>query len=547
MKLTSILDSLPDCDSLVHKTIEVSISVMKTTGREGQDIIKQEIEQLNNDWDGLQYICKDTEKTLKKCIEAWEDYLKKYNVLKKWIEEYHVKVDEEKTEDKKTPEDLENCKLLLNGIVAKKQEMENLNDCCESLMEQSACSWIRDQTVQLQGSYTNLLTKAQGLVLKIEKNLSNHGEFLQAKEKLEKWLQSTHGVVQGCLGEGDETNLKDKLDRITIVSAQIPEGQVLLTILQDSFTKAISLVPAKIQEIMRDDMNNMRSSYEQLTIDVTSLQAQVKAAISRWEDFNESKKRLEKWLSDTENILENPTKTKGELSEIKTSLEFYKNLQSEISNKQVELNSLQKEAEVLGLWAKQYTPVESIKQLQLRHEKLATTCAKFKGLLEVEMQEYNVYHQSLQDTEKWLLQVSFHLMAHNSLYITNREQTEEQIAQHELLLNDIQRYQATLDDVKSKGHGQIERYSSSSAVKEAIEKQLNNVQESYNSLLHTAIEIKNRLLDSLTKFKEYEAAIESICQNLDKYEPIVDEEIEKPVNNLKEAREILDTARVSLN
>jgi nesprin-1 len=49
-------------------------------------------------------------------------------------------------------------------------------------------------------------------------------------------------------------------------------------------------------------------------------------------------------------------------------------------------------------------------------------------------QEYTAYHQSLQDTEKWLLQISFQLMAHNSLYITNREQTQEQISQHEVYL-----------------------------------------------------------------------------------------------------------------
>jgi hypothetical protein len=47
-------------------------------------------------------------------------------------------------------------------------------------------------------------------------------------------------------------------------------------------------------------------------------------------------------------------------------------------------------------------------------------------------QEYTAYHQLLQDTEKWLLQISFQLMAHNSLYITNREQTQEQIFQHEV-------------------------------------------------------------------------------------------------------------------
>ncbi|KAK9694281.1 Spectrin repeat [Popillia japonica] len=603
-KISETAQSLSAGDDLVHKTIEVSIAVMKTTGPEGQHIIKQEIEQLKNDWEGLQYLCKDTQKSLEKCIEAWEEYSNKYNELKKWIEDSQNRVDKEKVDDRKiTSDDLRICKELLEEITSKKPEMEQLNDSCESLMEQSACSWIRDQTVQLQGAYTNLLTSAQGLLSKIEKNLSDHTEFLEAKKNLENWLHNTHGVVQKCLGEGDEANLKDKMEKIVMVSAQMPEGQNLLSALQDAFAKAIDTVATDKQEQMRDDVTDLRNSWDQLTINITSIQAQIKAALARWDDYNESRKRIEIWLGEKEEALKQTPNTKGELSEIKTCLEFYKNMQIEIGNKQVELSHLQSEADVLSSWAKQAVVSEGIKHLQARYDKLVGLCNKKKEQLEVEMNEYNAYHQSLQDTEKWLLQISFHLMAHNSLYITNREQTEEQLAQHEILLEDIQKYQATLDELKAKGHGQIERYSKTPSVKDAIEKQLQNVQDSYNSLLHTAVQIKNRLLlkmrlrssckmckiviilcytllsrlridywilwlnlenmkrpsivsakiwtrtnqsstrNSLAKFREYEATIDSISQNLDTYEPIIDEEMDKPINNLKDAKDLLETAR----
>nr|XP_022915902.1 nesprin-1 isoform X7 [Onthophagus taurus] len=542
-KISEIISSLSACDDLIHKTIKISISVMKTTGNEGQSIIKQEIEQLKNDWEGLQYVCKDTEKSLKKCIEAWELYLTSYNDLKQWIETYRKKIDDEKIDERKTPEDLERTKNILKDITMKKPEMEQLNDNCESLMEQSACSWIRDQTVQLQGMYTNLLTNAQGLVSKVEKSLSDLTEFIKAKEKIDEWLKNTHTTLQTCLGEGDESVLKEKMETVVVLLAQMPEGQNLLTSLQEAFTKAIDTVPPNKQEQIRDDLSEMRNSFEQLSMNVTSLQAQIKAGLSRWDDFNLLKKRLESWLSETENTLQQTPNTKGELSEIKTSLEFFKNLQNEIANKNVDLNNLQSEASVLSTWAKQSAANESVKLLNARYNKVVSLCDKRKQNLETEMNAYNIYHQSLQDTEKWLLQISFHLMAHNSLYISNREQTEEQISQHEVLLDDIQKYQSTLDDLKSKGHGQIERYSGIPTVKDVIEKQLNNVQESYNSLLQTAVQIKNRLLDSLAKFKEYEATIDSISNNLDKYEPILDEEMEKPINNLQEAKELLETAR----
>lgn len=546
-KISKIAESLPAGGALVRKTIDLSIAVMKTTGNEGKDAIKQEIDQLNSDWEGLQAVCADTQKALSNCISAWEDYTENYSNMKEWLEEHQKLVALEQEEDKKSPEDLDRCRQLLEKIVAQKPQMEDLNDYCESLMELCACGWVRDQTVQLQGAYTNLLTSAQGLVSKIEKNLSDHTEFIKAKKELESWLYTAHGTVQDCIGVGDENSIKDKLETIRLVSLRMTEGQHLLTVLQDAFTKVIESTPVDKQEALREDMTTLRNSWDQLTMDVTSIQAQLKAALARWDAFNESKKQFEQWLTESEKILQETPKTKGEFGEMKTLLERYKNLQMEISNKRVDLDRLLSEGTELSAWAKQPGVLNDVKQLEARYQKLVDSCNNRKDQVESEIQDYNSYHQSLQETEKWLLQVSFQLMAHNSLYITNREQTEQQIAQHKVLLDDIQNYQSTLADVKAKGNAQIERYvSEAPGIKDSVEKQLTNVQDSYNSLLQTAVQIRNRLLESLAKFKEYEDTLESIMKNLDTYEPIINEELEKPVNNLKEAHAQLETAKVSV-
>lgn len=546
-KIATIASLLPECEDLVHKAIEISISVMKTTGEEGKDVIRQDIEQLKIDWEGLQLITKETQKSLEKCINTWKEYKKNYEQMEKRLKDFQNRVDEEGADENKTPEDLENCRKLLEEIISQKPEMEHLNDICEALMELCAIGWVRVNTVQLQGAYTNLLTSAQSLVSKIEKNLSDHTEYLKAKEEMESWLYRAHGTVQDCIGVGDEKILKEKLDTIRLVSTRMTEGQHLLSVLQEAFTKAINSTPSEKQEGLRDDMTALRNSWDQLTMDLTSIQAQLKAALTRWDDYNDSKQRLEKWLTEQENALETIPDSKGELGEMKTLLERYKNLDDEITAKKADFDRLKAEAAELSEWAKQPSTLEGTKQLDVRYEKIALRCRSIKEKLESEVQGYNAYQQSLQEVEKWLLQISFQLMAHNSLYITNREQTEEQIGQHEVLLREIQQYQKNLDDVRNKGQGQIELYvRTAPGVKDTISKQLSNVQESYNSLLQTAVQIKNRLLDSLAKFKEYEDTLESIMKNLEEYEPIINEEVEKQAGDLQEAQQQLETARVSL-
>ena len=46
--------------------------------------------------------------------------------------------------------------------------------------------------------------------------------------------------------------------------------------------------------------------------------------MSRWEDYNESKSRLEQWIEEMEQALQENPDTKAELGEMKTLIERYK-------------------------------------------------------------------------------------------------------------------------------------------------------------------------------------------------------------------------------
>lgn len=55
--------------------------------------------------------------------------------------------------------------------MAEQDTVEELNDACEVLVEHSACSRVRDQTVEMQANYTKLLTAVQGKFLCLHYNL----------------------------------------------------------------------------------------------------------------------------------------------------------------------------------------------------------------------------------------------------------------------------------------------------------------------------------------------------------------------------------------
>lgn len=116
-----------------------------------------------------------------------------------------------------------------------------------------------------------------------------------------------------------------------------------------------------------------------------------------------------------------------------------KSTHDDILSKRTDVDHLLKESEVLSSWAKNDNSKKEAESLEKKWKQLLDECFKIEHQLELEILDCSNYHQSLQDLEKWVLQMSFQLMAHNSLYITNKAQTEEQISQHNELLQEILR------------------------------------------------------------------------------------------------------------
>jgi len=96
------------------------------------------------------------------------------------------------------------------------------------------------------------------------------------------------------------------------------------------------------------------------------------------------------------------------------------------------------------------------------------------------------------------------------------------------------------------GNAQIAKYiDQKPEIKATIEKQHQNFQESYNSLLQTGTQIKNRLADSMAKFQEYEGALEAIMKNVETLEPQIKEKLDKPLEEVGDLQQEFDDFKVN--
>jgi len=207
--------------------------------------------------------------------------------------------------------------------------------------------------------------------------------------------------------------------------------------MQDVFTKAINNTLAVERDVLVNDMEELRNSWNSLNINLNSVIAHLKSLQARWEENNEAKDNLEKWLSSLESKVTEKNDFRADVGEMKTLLERLNHMINEIDEKETDFNHVITESEELSKCCKNNHLNSDIKQLKTRKNILKEKTLKRKDSLENEIAQHSNYLQALQESEKWLLQISFQLMAHNSLYIINRKQTQEQIKHHQVLLNEI--------------------------------------------------------------------------------------------------------------
>ena len=538
-KLNHLIDEFSDGDNLLRNVARYGAAVANTSGVEGKEQVKQEEHQLRYDWDQARNQAKAYQKSIKKCVEAWSEFEKSEESMKAWLRSYQPKV--EALSDKDT---IESVQAVHDEVVKQKYEMDTLKDKCELLMEHSSQNEIRERTVSIQTTFTQMYSKLQSMVSKAEQGMSNHSDFEHCKTVFNEWFDIAQGTLTDNLNtKGSEHELKQRLESIKGVAARMTEGQHLLNITSESLAKVLAANPADSLDEMKAEMKQLRDSFEQLNLDVTNGMSSVKHAVNRWSSYQATIKELQDWTTETEQSLEQFPSSGGVSGEMKTLLQKIKYIESQIDEKLQSMDSLKLETSELATDNAQVSG--DYDQLYQRLSSCQATSKQVKEKLESEIEEHSSYNSSMQDIEKWLLQISFQLMASNSLYITSKEMTQQHLEQHEQLMNEMKAYQSTLDDVRAVGEelGQ-KTEGGSSEQKGVIEKQHHNIQESYNSLLQTATQIKNRLTDSLEKFEEYEDTLKNILDNIGKMEEEIEDLVSRPVANLGDVDQELESLKL---
>ncbi|XP_043237695.1 nesprin-1-like isoform X2 [Amphibalanus amphitrite] len=554
----TLTDTLPKGKSLLDDVVSQGEALQEVCPAGGHQSLAREAEALQAEYDSLCKLAASSETALSRCVAAWSEFTALHDDLRSWLE---------KARDREPPaqttsaapavngdddQHLQTVKTLWSEVSERRRSVDRLADRCETLIELSGQPEVREQAVQLQADHAALLSRLQATLSQLERRCQSEREVTAARAELATWLERNRGTVADCRQlQLTAPQLTDNLHMLTLVSTRMTEGQHLLGALQTSYTAAAESRPAEAQQELTEDLTRLRAEYDQLAIELQQVSSEVKSRLQRWEETADTVTQLDTWLTELTTRLDAAPEPTADLAHLRATLERLTDVQKRLEARRPDLDSALEEATQLSAGTEPVASADGgpallarAEDVRARWEAAEGRCRELVAKLQTEVEEFNEYNSSLHEAQKWLLQISYQLMGQNAQYISNREQTAAQIERHKEVMSEFESFSDSLRDLERRGHSQVERYEEvSPAIRQEVDKQLDNIRSSYSSLHATAQQINTRLLESLKKFEQYEALLESIGENLSARQQQLEQEVAEPIPDLETAKQRLEATR----
>lgn len=118
-KLKEIELSYSEGKLLKENAVELSKNVIETSAPEGQDMIRQELSQLQYDWDELQNLSRTVTDTLNECLLSWNNFINKSDDIIALIEEFKKKIKSDSEIETMPPDELIASKVIFVDFILK--------------------------------------------------------------------------------------------------------------------------------------------------------------------------------------------------------------------------------------------------------------------------------------------------------------------------------------------------------------------------------------------------------------------------------------------
>lgn len=495
---------------LLNNTVELGEKLYPSTGVEGRELIRQQLQELTQALEQLYDNVNSSARLLESKLTKWSGFEECAEKLQTWLDgvEKHLLPDIQlqTTLDEKRNQ-LQIYRDILGDIQNHQTDVINVKDIAENLPEKN--DNVEQKLKSITEQYNKLQKRVHGFVERYESIVSHHQQYCKAVMDTQEFIEATQNTVDlwGDL-ELERVSLSTNLDRLKNLQNSLKEDDEI-TRIEQIRKLGEKVIPGTIesgQVNIQSQIDCSQQEWEGLLSLIQSTIESIENKLQQWDEYEKLKDQCILWIRDTDNKLHS-IDLKASNAEKKAQLEMLKALQGEVRAKELEIDNVSEKAQQLyrGLASARYSQVSDLvpKYQQVSH--------KVKDL-NSRWQQYVTSHQEfdnqISECAQWLDDIKNKLEYCSDLSATSQKDLEGKLAtiQDLLLLKDegfakvqsiVELAQTVLANTAPHGH-------------EPINKALATLQEDWSAVALKMVDIKTNLGDSINQWSGFLEQVQNV-------------------------------------
>uniref|UniRef100_A0A8C7M5B3 Spectrin repeat containing nuclear envelope protein 1 n=1 Tax=Oncorhynchus kisutch TaxID=8019 RepID=A0A8C7M5B3_ONCKI len=355
---------------------------------------------------------------------------------------------------------------------------------------------------------TALIKQHNSLSLRASRECQNKERLLEqrfraALRDFQQWLVNVKISTAKCFDIPQSvTEASTGLLRIQEFLNDREHGQARLSAVGTSGELLMAVVPKDREEGVKAKVANARDDWKSLMTNLQMRETALKNLQSQMRDFEVSTEPLQDWLNSTEVIVQESSARLHDLPAKRQELSKLQRVLEELSCREAELGKLRERAH--RLWEGHAAGkgfVHRVSQLSAQYLALSNLTKDKASRIERIVGEHRLFSQGLTELQNWVSEAERIL---NTCLSPTADKTvlEDRMIQLEALLAARQEREIQLKMLLTRGEA-VQRNTSAEGVP-VVRKQIQDLKDSWDSLLSASIQCKSQLEGALSQWTSYQ-------------------------------------------
>ena len=314
--LESLLNKQAQGELLLEHLQHTAEVVLASTSSNGQQIIKNDIRELKQNFENLFKEIRKQKEKLEDTLTRWRDYKDEYEKLSEWLQQIDILIKNHKLAThpnlQEKQKQVVDMKDIINKIERQQADFDRFNSFAAPLLESHMEAFVTNQLRNLNSKYQVQTNIAKDVMKKVEGNFNQHKEYEEFYQKARKWLDDAKDIVQSAT-EGNQTNkdtLKQKLNAIQNLIDRREAGQSLVHNTVSSGEKTVKNTRSDGKEVINQQIKEIQSDWDRLAKKMSTAKVHLETSLLQWADYSSSYNQLSQWITDRETKLQQVTEHK---------------------------------------------------------------------------------------------------------------------------------------------------------------------------------------------------------------------------------------------